>query len=101
MKVGYKIFGQNTLNYGTAYCLYKNKIIAESVSEKTANRLLSLVCTRGDENTDLAVKAVQLATKNDGVNKIARAEYALKSFGGIERYITPNARPWEIVRFER
>ena len=36
MKIGYKVFGQNTLNYGLSLCLCKNKIQAESVTEKTA-----------------------------------------------------------------
>lgn len=36
LKIGYKVFGQNSLNYGLAYCLYRNNITAEAVTEKTA-----------------------------------------------------------------
>lgn len=37
MKIGYKVFGKNSLNYGLAYCMYKNDIKADSVTENTAS----------------------------------------------------------------
>jgi len=37
MRIGYKVFGQNSLCYGLSYCLYKNGIAAVPVTEKTAS----------------------------------------------------------------
>ena len=36
MKIGHKVFGQNSLNYGLALCLWRNNITTQSVTEKTA-----------------------------------------------------------------
>jgi radical SAM superfamily enzyme YgiQ (UPF0313 family) len=36
MKIGYVVFGQNSLNYGLAYCLFKSGVQAEPVTERLA-----------------------------------------------------------------